>query len=83
MGEWRCFNAQWRQRQRWRLWVQQGEAGVDAFAAGRHKFEYEWLRVTDKNGNEFLVWTPPNGGCLILWNVLLMLIGMQKDVKAG
>lgn len=62
---------------------QEMEAGVDAIVAGRHKFEYGWLRVTDKNGGEFLVWTPPNGACLILWNVLLMLIGMQKGVKDG
>lgn len=54
------------------------EAGVDAMVAGRHKFEHELLRVTDKSDAEFFLWTAPGGGCLLLWNVLLMLIGMQK-----
>ena len=57
---------------------QEAEASGDVMAAGHHEFDYEWLRVTNKSGSEFLVWTPPNGGCLIPWNVLLMLIGMQK-----
>jgi hypothetical protein len=51
---------------------------VDALAADRHKFECETLRVTDNRGFEFMVWTAPGGGCLVLWNVLLMLIRMQK-----
>jgi hypothetical protein len=61
---------------------QELKVGVDALVAGRHKIEYEILRVTDKRGFEFLIWTAPGGGCLVLWNVLLMLIGMQKDKAA-
>jgi hypothetical protein len=55
----------------------------DSLAPSRHKFEYEYLRVIDKSGTEFVVWTAPGGGCLILWNVLLMLIRMQKTTLNG
>lgn len=59
------------------------EADVDAMTTSRHKLEYEFLRVTDRRGSQFMVWTAPGGGCLILWNVLLMLIGMQKGGEDG
>lgn len=53
------------------------EAGAANHVVVRHKRDWETLRLTAKNGNEYLVWTAPGGGCMALWNVLLMLMGMQ------
>jgi hypothetical protein len=57
-------------------------AGFDASAA-RHKLDWEALRLTAKSGNEYVVWAAPGGGCVALWNVLLMVIGMQKARDTG
>lgn len=54
------------------------EMGVEAEVAARHKIHHASLRVIDKSETEHVLWTSHSGGCLRLWNVLLMLIGMQK-----
>jgi hypothetical protein len=45
---------------------------------GPIKINRETLRLTSRSGDDHLVWTAPSGWCIAFWNVLLMLIGMQK-----
>jgi hypothetical protein len=59
------------------------KAGVEDRVLVHLKRDWETLRLITKSGAEYLVWTAPGGGCLALWNVLLMLINMQKCRKGG
>ena len=63
--------------------LRDSRAGVEESVVVRHKRDWDTLRLTDKRGAEFLVWTAPGGGCLALWNILLMLVAMQKGAQDG